>query len=148
MAHGINDDGLRPITIRLPPDAIEALEDLSRRNLLSKTEIMRILVTRNLGRHLRNIKIIDKDEATEIRRQITELFDTVSRAEDELHRIGVWYDQEVKMMDIRAKYGDTAVPAGTENRGMAFPGQEIDGIISRYEEAAKQAGDALCRLLM
>ena len=56
--------------------------------------------------------------------------------------------QEVKIMDIRAKHGDTAVPAGTGNGGMAFPGQEIDGIINRYEEAAKRVGDALCRLLM
>ena len=109
---------------------------------------MRILVTRNLGRHLEDIRIADEDEAAEIRRQISELFDAVSRAEDELRKIGVWYGQEVKMMQIREKYGDTGVPADTGNGGTAFPGQEIDEIIGRYEEAAKQAGDALCRLLV
>ena len=148
MAKGSDGDGLRPITVRLPPDVMEALRDMSRRCLLSKAEIMRILVTRNLDRHLEDIRIAGEDEAAEIRRQVAELFDAVSRAEDELRKIGVWYGQEVKMMQIREKYGDTAVPAGAGNGGMAFPRQEIDEIIGRYEEAAKQAGDALCRLLM
>ena len=76
------------------------------------------------------------------------MFDAVSRAEDELHGIGVWYGQEVKMMQIREKYGDTAVPVGAGNGDMAFPKREIDEIIGRYEDAMKQAGDALCRLLM
>ena len=75
MARGMNGDGLRPITVRLPPDAVEALEDLWRRNLLSKAEIMRILVTRNLDKHLGDLRIIDKDDAAEIRRQITKLFE-------------------------------------------------------------------------
>ena len=148
MAKGSNGDGLRPITVRLPPDVMEALQDMSRRCLLSKAEIMRILVTRSLGRHLEDIRIANENEAAEIRRQVTELFDAVSRAEDELHKIGVWYGQEVKMMQIREKYGDTGIPADTGNGGTAFPGQEIDEIIGRYEAATKQAGDALCRLLM
>ena len=148
MAKGSDGDGLRPITVRLPPDVMEALQDMSRRCLLSKAEITRILVTRNLGRHLEDIRIADEDEAAEIRRQVTELFDAVSRAEDELRKIGVWYGQEVKMMQIREKYGDTGVPADTGNSGMVLPLETIDEIIGRYEEAAKQAGDALCRLLV
>lgn len=148
MAQGSNGDGLRPITVRLPPDVLEALQDMSRRRLISEAEIMRLLVIRNPGKHLKEIRIIDEDTTAEISRQIAELFDAVSRTENELHRIQLVYDQEVKMMHIREKYGDTSIPAATESGGMAFPRQEIDGIIGRYEEAAKQAGDALCRLLM
>ena len=148
MAKGSNGDGLRPITVRLPPDVMEALQDMSRRCLLSKAEIMRILVTRNLGRHLEDIRIADEDEAAEIRRQITELFDATSRAENELHRIQLLYDQEIKMIQIREKYGDAAVPFGTENGNMALPLRAINEVIDRYENATKQAGDTLCRLLM
>lgn len=135
---------MKAITVRLSPDAYRAVCEIAYDNCVSKAEIVRMAMMGNLSRYLGDIRIIDKAESAELKGQIVRLMDATSRVEKELHRIGVNYNQEIKLKNIEHKRGIQT----TGNKGMAFPGQEIDKLISEYRQAVKQAGDVLCRILM
>ena len=150
---------LRPVTVRFTAEAWEAIRDTAAENGVSMAELVRMAVAGNLSRYLGDIRIVDQQQAAEIKKAITALCDTVSRTEMELHRIGLNYNQEVRLMQIQRKYGDTkyasfqtlirkseeetAVKQDSANLDKA----ELEKLISRYEQATKQVGDLLCRIL-
>ena len=76
--------------------------------------------------------------------QIINLFNVISEVKNELNRIGVNYNQEVRQRNIERKYGGDM----TDRTGStALSWQELDALISRYERATKGVAD-LCRILM
>ena len=143
-----NDYGkdLRPITVRFGPDAWQAIRDLAADNNISQAELIRTTVAWKLHQYLGDVKIIDQQQATEIKAQIANLFTVISEVRNELNRIGVNYNQEVRQRNIERKYGgrDMTDRAG----GTALSWQELDALISRYEQATEQVGEFLYRILM
>ena len=142
-----NDYGkdLRPITVRFAPDVWQAVRDLAAENAISQAELIRIIVAGKLHQDLGDIKIIDQQQAAEIKTQIGNLFTVISEVRNELNRIGINYNQEVRQRNIERKYGggDMMDRAG----GTALSWQELDALISRYEQATKEVSE-LCRILM
>lgn len=143
MGDGRKRDRLLPVTVRFSQEAWEAIRDMAKSSHMSQAELVRMAVVGNLNRYLGDVRILDPDQAEEIRRQVIGLFDAVSRTGSELHRIGVNYNQEVRAINAEAKRGN-----GTGRDGMAYPKSEVDDVIERYERAARKAGEALCRILM
>lgn len=146
-------DRLRPITVRFTQDAYDAIRDVADDNGISKAELVRMALAENLSEYLGDIRIIDKQQGAEIKGQITALFDTVSEVKNELHRIGVNFNQEVKLRNIKRKYGEEKSAKRTEeeqavlDESVSLSKEELDMIMSRYELATKQAGEFLCRIL-
>lgn len=156
--HGAGS-GLRPVTVRFSRGAWEAIRDLAAENGVPMAELVRMAVAGNLSRYLGDIRIVDKTQAAEIKKAIAALSDTVSKVEMELHRIGINYNQEIRLKQIERKYGDMSrasldarfqkmqeeenVKADSANLSKS----ELDALISRYEQATKQVGDILCRIL-
>lgn len=150
---------LRPVTVRFSGEAWEAIRDTAAENGVSMAELVRMAVAGNLSRYLGDIRIIDQRQAAEIKKAITALCDTASRIETELHRIGINYNQEIRLKQIERKYGDmtyssmtwrmeklkevAAVKADSANLDKA----ELEKILKRYEQATKQVGEILCRIL-
>ena len=141
------------ITVRFPQGVYDAIADIADVSCIAKAEVVRMAVAGHLSLYLGDIRIIDRQQGEEIKQQITALFDAVSRAENELHRIGVNFNQLVRLKNIERKYGGAICTNRTKEEN-AIRGEsvdlskaELDDIISRYEMAAKQAGEALCRIL-
>ena len=132
---------LRPITVRFTEDAWEAIRDIAEGNGLSQAEVVRMAVAGNLSRYLGDIKFVDPKQGEQIRRCVVDLVNTVSGIRDELNRIGVNYNQEVRVLNTKAKHG------GNGGSGTAFPGKEVDKYISRYEAATRRAVDIINALL-
>lgn len=151
---GSKREHLCPITVRFPQEVYDAIADMARHSCISKAELVRMAVAGNLSVYLGNIRIIDKQQGAEIKHQITALFDAISRTENELHRIGINFNQAVRLKNIERKYGAAICPERAEeeqairDESVNLSKAELDEIISRYEQAAKQTGDALCRILM
>ena len=145
---------LCPITVRFPQGVYEAISDTARDNCISKAELVRMAVEGNLIVYLGDIRIIDKQQGAEIKEQITALFDAVSRAENELHRIGVNFNQLVRLKHIERKYSGAICTNRTEEENaircesVDLSKEELDAIISRYEQATRQVGDSLRHMLM
>ena len=104
---------------------------------------------------------MDMEQGDEIKKQVTALFDVVSRIQVELNRIGVNYNQEIRLK----QYERRLIANGFEGERLAnildnerikmqagggyrLDMEAVDDLIARYEEATKEVGEALCRILM
>ena len=137
-------DVLRPITVRFTEDAWEAIRDIAESNGLSQAEVVRMAVAGNLSRYLGDIRFVDPKQGEQIRRCVASLVDIVSAIRIELNRIGVNYNQEVRVLNTEAKYGGNG---GSGGSGTDFPGKDVDKYISRYEAATRWAVDIINALL-
>lgn len=135
-------DRLYPVTVRFSQPAWEAIREMADEHRISQAELVRMAVSGNLSRYLGDVQIVDKAQGEEIRKAVADLFDATSKVENELHRIGVNYNQEVRMLNIVAKQGN-----GASEGSRKYPESEIDQVMERYEQAVRQVGDRLCRIL-
>lgn len=126
------------ITVRFSPDAYDAISDMADNYNMSKADLVRRCVTGNLAEYLGSVKILDGDQVVEIRTAIRDLFDEVSQVKDELNRVGVNYNQEIHLMNREGRHIGS---------GPALPVDAVNNAIARFETAAREAGELLCRFL-
>ena len=149
---------LKPITIRLSPETWTAIEAAAKENGMNKTEFIRVGLIKNLDRYLANIRIIDEEQAEEIKSLISALYKEIAEIKVDLHRIGVNYNQEIRLRNIERKYSKSGndvmslVQQGKEKEMViseckGFSQQDIDGLIARYEAATERVGKLLCHIL-
>lgn len=149
---------LKPMTVRFSTDDWDTIESLARKNGINKTELVRIALAGNLARYLGTIRIINDKQATEIKELIKALLDEVSAVKIELHRIGVNYNQSIRLKQIERKYANSKSDVtamlrkfdeekAVKSECKDFSKDDLDALISRYEKATKQVGDMLCRIL-
>ena len=146
---------LRPVTIRFPEEIWKALRDTSSARGYSMASLVRQLVEWGLS---------DMDEHTLQEEQISALHDAVIKLTDEisqiqreLNRIGVNYNQEVRLKNIERKYANRKnledrasyfrEMDAIKNGSTTLNKKELDSLMSRYEEATQKAGEAICRIL-
>lgn len=146
------DENLKPITVRFSSDAWDAIRDIAAENKISQAELVRMAVSGNLEKYLGTIRIVDKDEATKIREAILALLSELTKIQLELNRIGVNYNQEIRLRQIEKKYpNDSVLKAKAESTIKrdcnSFSIANIDAIMTRYESALKRVGDILCHIL-
>ena len=152
------DEGLCPITVRFTKGALDAIRDIAAENGVSMAELVRMAVAGNLASYLGTVRILDKRQAKEVKDLIVSLMDMVSQIQTELNRIGVNYNQEIRLKNIERKYQGKLMGSDimnmiaekekVENECQGFSKEDMDGLMSRYEAATKQVGDVLCRILM
>ena len=155
---GKTGDHLKPITVRFSPEARDAIRDFAAEHGVSQAEIVRMAAVGNLYRYFGDIRFIDPEQGAEIKRCVMALLDTVSKIHTELNRIGVNYNQEIRLKQIERRYAgrhisyEDAMRRGDEEREVmnecaGFSRAELDALMTRYEQATKQVGDILCRIL-
>ena len=143
MSQGADRNVYQPITVRFSPGALAAIQDMAHDYCVSQAQIVRMAVAGNMAKYLGDVRYVDQEQAKEIKRLVVELLDVTSDVRNELNRIGVNYNQEVRAANAAAKYGGSA----DGNGNTALPAQEMDRLMSRYEAAARQAGKELYRIL-
>lgn len=132
---------LQPVTIRFTPDAWQALRDVAKQEGVSVAEIARLAITGKLGDYFGTIKCLDRAQAGEIREQVAERGNAVSRIGIELNRIGVNYNQEVSALNKMAKYGTTATG---RNAGPSLSKKELEGLLNEYRKVSQRVGELQC----
>ena len=153
------DMTLRPVTVRFTGGAWEAIRDIAAERQVSVAELVRRAVAGNLADYLGSVKFIDSEQGEEIKAQITALFDTVSQIQMEPHRIGVNFNQEIKIQNIQRKYRITSESSfedimkrraeieAVKKDSNLLDKAELDALMERYEIATKQVGEMLCLIL-
>lgn len=152
------DVELRPVTVRFTTAGYETLSDLARQKGVSLAEIVRVAAAGNLAEYFGTLRFMDMEQGDEIKKQVTALLDVVSQIQVELNRIGVNYNQEIQLKQYERQliangYSDRRLVnlLANERMKMEHVGLSPDvvtDLIARYEEATKEVGDALCRILM
>lgn len=151
-----NDEKLVAMSVRFSPEVMNVINEISRLNHLSKAQLVRYCVDNRLAQHLsQNTREIDDEKADLIRTEIYNLNNLLQKIKLELNRIGVNYNQAVKIQNIRNKYPEI-MDANQIQRRIdeedeailnSLSKEELEMIISRFEAATKKAGDEICAIL-
>lgn len=148
---------MRPVLLRFPPEHYEAIKDIAAEHNMSAAAVVRCAVYGQLARYYSGLRYIDMRQGKEIHQQLMALSNAMSQIAFELRRVGVNYNQEVKLRQIEKKYEgkkgiDAAIAKGAEIEQVqkeckSLDLDALDKLIGRYEDATKEVGAVLCRLL-
>ena len=148
-----NDYGkdLRPITVRFTPAAWRAIREMAEEEGISQAELVRVAVAGNLNRYLGTIRYVDSGQGEEIKVLAAGLMTEIANIGRELNRIGVNYNQEVRLTNIDRKYGNEEAKGAARKEVLLesehLSKKNLDVLIERYEQATRTVGEALCRIL-
>lgn len=158
------DVKMRPVTVRLPDEVWQVIRDVAEENAVSLASVCRMSIASELSKYLRQVRYIDQEQGEEIQTLVSKTCDTLEDIHDELRRIGVNYNQEVKIKNIEAKYANMERAVGmlsirserekkeairrATDGSTAFSTAEIESIMQRFESAQKEIGEQLCHILM
>lgn len=99
-----NENGLQQLTVRLPLNVKEKIENLAKNGGCSTAEIIRRAVDGNLNKYLDNVQYVDREQGEAIKKQLENLFTEISGMRMELNRIGVNYNQEVRLQNLGKQF--------------------------------------------
>ena len=154
-SHREENRNMCPVTVRFPYTVWEAIRSLSAERDCSMAHLVRQIVeygVSDIDQHF-----LREDQLSELRTAVIQLMDVISQIQRELHRIGVNYNQQIKLRNIEQKYKnltdiDSRMAQIREAEAVRkdsnhLSKEELENIISRYEEATRKAGEVLCRIL-
>ena len=147
---------LRQITIRLTEPAYQVIDELARKNRLSRSEIVRVTCDNRLAEYLQNVLYVDEEQGDKILEQIMKIGTELSGIKYELHRIGVNYNQEIRIKNIEAKYSKNAntpfMMKKKDNeiqaaKGTSYSHNEFNRIITMFNKRSQQLSAAVYKLI-
>lgn len=149
-------DKLVPINIRFPAGVLEVISTVAKKNKTSIAQLVRMLVENRLTGYLSSVHYIDEKQGDDIQKELYNLSSKLDDIKFELNRIGVNYNQDVRIKNIKEKYkyctdSQSVLQQGKEiiaiRNGGSLDKDELENILQRYEAATKKAGEELCRIL-
>lgn len=148
MADKDKTNGMVPVTVRFAPEVMAAIDDISDRHSVSKAEIIRLGFQSDLIKYLGNVEYVDANQGAEIRKLFGEICTELSRSRMELNRIGVNYNQEMRLMNARAIYGnDISLWMHEKEEIMngvnSVKTEDLERIVNHIDSVMKEAGEAL-----
>ncbi len=148
---------LIPITIRFRKDAYDSLKRIAKQNNLSLAEVVRIVIDNRAIAYLKSVWYVPEELGTEISKEIFDVGTSLQDIRNEINRIGVNYNQEIKLKNIEAKYGNTTdiykmkrkekELSEVKTGSTSFTRKEFVGILKKYQSIAKKMAQNLNVLL-
>lgn len=145
------EEKLVPMTIRTSRAVMDVIEYSAELNHVSKATIIRLCIDNRLTEYLKNVDVKDEVQAAQIHRDLYELNTKLQEIKLELRRIGINYNQEVRLMNIRAKYPDIANTRQLQQRIdeedeavlNSLDKSELNEIMHRFTDAIQEAGEKI-----
>lgn len=148
---------LMPLSVRFTQGAWDAIRGVAAANHVSMAELVRLTVAGNMADYLGTVKVLDRKQATEIKELLRELMDEMVRIRLELNRIGVNYNQEVRLKNLehkyKGKYSLTDIQDmmrekdQIEQECRGFSKGDMDKLMGEYEAATQKVGEALWHIV-
>lgn len=113
---------LIPVTVRLPEQAVFQLRSLSEEFGVSLAEVVRIAIEKELENYFGNVRYIDHEQALEIKKAVVRLTAICRDILNNVRRIGINYNQELRLKNAHKKYHDILndYTASSDERCKAF----------------------------
>jgi len=158
MQNNIDEsDKLIPITVRFTAGAMSVIDDLAIAQDKSKAEVIRTSVDKELLQYLDKVCFVDKEQGQQIHADIYALTCAIQSMQIELNRIGINYNQDLKIKQIEKRYANafdfdqimskTNAINVVKNDTTNLNKDDLDNILTRFEVATKKVGDALCLIV-
>lgn len=160
-----NENGFKQASVRFTVDEWNEIRKASNELGVSMAEVIRLAVSGQLTEYKTKVNFVDVKQGMEVARKVNELkkvickmYEELNGVRTELNRIGVNYNQEIRLMQIQKKFANTKdakeklrlrkeeKDVRNESRLNVSKG-EIDMWIGRLESAFKEAGETLCHIL-
>lgn len=146
------------LTIRFTEDAMSVIEQLANSHGRSKADIVRLAIDNRLMQYLPQVAFINHEDALNYRRELAAVFDELQSIRSELNRIGINYNQELKLKQIEKRYSTSRNDYNTimakqreidsvKNDSEMLNKDELQQILTRYEAATRKVCETLCRTL-
>lgn len=123
------------VTLRLDNDTLLTIERLAKEYQISKSEVIRLALTGSIEK-ASSVHYIDNEQAKIINKNIIALGNVMVAVKDELRRIGVNFNQLVRIANTGNIYS-------LFKKETLLTKEELDELISRLEIAIEKAGDEL-----
>lgn len=101
-----NENELIQVTTRLPLNVKEKIDNLAKSGGCSTAEIIRRLLDDSWKKYLDGVQYVDREQGEIIKELLGNVYTELSGMRTELHRIGVNYNQEVKLKNLENKYAE------------------------------------------
>ncbi|MBE5849895.1 MAG: hypothetical protein E7298_07025 [Lachnospiraceae bacterium] len=139
------------MTIRTSREVMDVIERSAELNGVSKATIIRLCIDNRLTEYLDSIHVKDEVQSAQIHRELFELNTKLQEIKLELKRIGINYNQEVRLMNIRAKYPDISNARQLQQRIdeedeavlNSLDKTELNEILHRFTDAILEAGEKI-----
>lgn len=141
---------LKPVTVRFTAGAYDAIQEIASEHGKSMADVVRKGFDMELVKYLDTIRYVDYDQGKAIQRQLMDLANIMQGISGQLRRIGVNYDQDVKLRQIAKKTlgaSNVVIDEGKLELQRKKLLLDLENVLSRYDVATKRAGDELCRIL-
>lgn len=130
---------------------------------MSLSAVTRIALEENLRIYFGKVRYIDREQAEEIRKTLIEILDNCRKIYNEANRIGVNYNQEIRLKNAEAKYekikNDPDVGAirreeakweyyaiRDDTSNTYFSKEEVDKLLNEYENVTEKMKELVCRI--
>ena len=123
------------VTLRLDSDTLLSIEQLAKEYQISKSEVIRLALTGSIEK-ASSVHYINNEQAKIINKNIIALGNVMVAVKDELRRIGVNFNQLVRIANTGNIYS-------LFKKETLLTKEELDELISRLEIAIEKAGDEL-----
>lgn len=145
--------GYTAITVRFTDEAMKVIDELATSHGKSKAEIIRTAVDKNLLNYLSHTVYVEPKQGQEIKAAMYELTTELQNIKSELNRIGVNYNQELrlKQLEMQPFRSYEALRAKVkkieEIKQTCLPADYVTELLSRYEAATERIGEILCHIV-
>ncbi len=155
-----------PKTVRFTEEETELIKQLADEYDLSDSQVIRLAMNGGMEEFLGNVRYVDPETGLAMKEAVMRCGNIMQSVQNELHRIGVNFNQAVKLEHIRRmeqaldrewKHGSVDTWLGVAERRQALAKEkediesgvgalskeELDALLGRYEDATKEVSKIL-----
>lgn len=155
-----------PKTVRFTEEETELIKQLADEYDLSDSQVIRLAMNGGMEEFLGNVRYVDPETGLAMKEAVMRCGNIMQSVQNELHRIGVNFNQAVKLENIRRmeqaldrewKHGSVDTRLGVaekrqalakekediESGAGALSKEELDSLLRRYEDATKEVSKIL-----
>ncbi len=151
------------ITVGFDEKTYNELCGLAKEFGMSLSAVTRIALEENLGIYFGKLRYIDREQAEEIRKTLLGILDNCRKIYNEANRIGVNYNQEIRLKNAEAKWNEASnwgyhrineriavleeyEKIKKEIDNVAFSKEEVDTLLDEYKNVTKTMQELVCRI--
>lgn len=129
-----------PITVRFSESAYKTISFLAQKNGMSIAQVVRACTDDRVLEYLNSVVIINSSQARDIQDRFFALSSELEQIRVEINRIGINYNQEIRMMHIANRNGE-------KNIKSVFNGNEYIPVLNKMQKTADRIGQMVARIM-
>lgn len=152
------------LSVSLSEKTYNELRELAEKYGESIASVIRLVIDKNLGIYLGTVRYIDKEQADDILNVSMDIYNTNRKILNNVKRIGINYNQELRLKNAEAKYRsimeekghdiysqieakDELDKAKKDIEQTCLNKEELNDLRSGFEAAAEKIEEAIWRIL-